>query len=623
MPTSLCPNLLAFWGLTTTAWIIMWSGLLSVSILLVLLIRTRWSTKRTWQKCAILSLWVHVLLAVLSTTVRVVTGAPESGPDTPILVAVVDLSEVTEEIPDEPAEKEPAEPLPDWEMPEAPPLVAPRAKPLLEPETSADQEEPLDASAVEQLVNQSTPSPLPLPASSLEAPPLMPSAQPTETAAATAPAQSDAPQEPAEESALVEAEPPVRESVAKTPAQQPPQQQPAPAKGQAELADVFPPKTPAPRAPTMPAKYTDRFIQDKDQLVSQRGGSAQTEQAVRAALGWLAAAQSSTGGWDASRFGAGQERVVLGHNRQGAGGEADTGITGLATLAFLGAGHSHMHGEYRTEVARALEYLRQRQRADGSLQGKAALFARTYCHSMATLAVCEAYAMSQDKRLEPVARRAVAYSLSLQHPSDGGWRYRRGDTGDTSQLGWQVMSLKSAELAGIEIPGVVWTRVEHFLRRVQRGNAGGLAAYRPDSPASRTMTAEAWFCKQLLHENPITAMPGEAVQEATDYLMQEPPSLSLRNLYYWYYATLALQQNQAFSHEAKSAWDDWNHALTTALISSQADDGSWDKATLWGGYGGRVYTTAVSTLCLEVYYRYKPPQSPPAVADRDKWQSMR
>jgi len=41
--------------------------------------------------------------------------------------------------------------------------------------------------------------------------------------------------------------------------------------------------------------------------------------------------------------------------------------------------------------------------------------------------------------------------------------------------------------------------------------------------------------------------------------------------------------------------------LTTGALA-----GSWPTATIWGGYGGRAYTTAMGTLCLEVYYRHLP-----------------
>ena len=34
--------------------------------------------------------------------------------------------------------------------------------------------------------------------------------------------------------------------------------------------------------------------------------------------------------------------------------------------------------------------------------------------------------------------------------------------------------------------------------------------------------------------------------------------------------------------------------------------GSWEPNGMWGGYGGRVYSTATAALSLEVYYRYLP-----------------
>ena len=35
------------------------------------------------------------------------------------------------------------------------------------------------------------------------------------------------------------------------------------------------------------------------------------------------------------------------------------------------------------------------------------------------------------------------------------------------------------------------------------------------------------------------------------------------------------------------------------------EDGSWDpKVDRWGFAGGRVYTTAINVLTLEIYYRY-------------------
>ena len=58
-------------------------------------------------------------------------------------------------------------------------------------------------------------------------------------------------------------------------------------------------------------------------------------------------------------------------------------------------------------------------------------------------------------------------------------------------------------------------------------------------------------------------------------------------------------------------WKKWNDAMKTGIIDSQRHDtdycmykGSWDPIDPWGPDGGRVYSTAIMALCLEVYYRY-------------------
>jgi hypothetical protein len=324
----------------------------------------------------------------------------------------------------------------------------------------------------------------------------------------------------------------------------------------------------------------------------------------------LAAAQSRDGRWNANQFGAGQEQMVLGQDRGGAGRNADTGISALALLAFLGAGHSHLQGEYRETVHRGIDFLLRSQAADGSLFGDATLYAQMYCHSMATFALAEDQAMSGDRRLQLAVTNAVNFSLAAQNTGTGGWRYRPGDSGDTSQLGWQIMSLASAKRAGLNVPDQTWNRVDRFLRSVRRGNFGGLASYRPDSPTSTSMTAESLYCHLILDEMSGLNLGEPAANEATNQLLTALPSAGQANLYYWYYATLALHHRQKSSDDAAEAWHTWNDALTTALLDTQvsdgADAGSWNTNSLWSGYGGRVYTTAMAAMCLEVYYRYAP-----------------
>jgi hypothetical protein len=351
----------------------------------------------------------------------------------------------------------------------------------------------------------------------------------------------------------------------------------------------------------IPGIYKGRVAPDRSQLAQRQGATEQTEKAVRAALGFLAQCQESDGHFDASRHEAGREMRIAGRDRQSAGGKSDTGMTGLALLAFLASGHTHLHGDYSANVRRGLEYLVHKQRSDGGLGGDGMVYEYMYCHSMAAFAMGEAYGMSGDERLEPVVRKAVGFTLAMQNQQTGGWRYTTGDPGDTSQLGWQLMALKSAELAGIPIPSQSRQGMLRFLKSVSSGSQAGLAAYRTGEAPTRTMTAEALVCRQFLGAPSDTP----AVKEAAEYLLGEMPGEGKdNNIYYWYYGTLAMHQLQG------AAWQRWNTSLQKALLATQnasgPNAGSWDPDALWGTYGGRIYNTTLSTLCLEVYYRFLP-----------------
>ena len=162
------------------------------------------------------------------------------------------------------------------------------------------------------------------------------------------------------------------------------------------------------------------------------------------------------------------------------------------------------------------------------------------------------------------------------------------------------MALKSAELAGIPIPDATRQGIIRYLQSVSSGKYGGRASYRPGEQATRSMTAEALVCWQFLG----LARQHPACNEAGDFLLGELPGEGQSNLYYWYYATLGMYQLQG------AHWQRWNDALRTTLVGRQVKDGplagSWDTDDLWGGYGGRVYTTALAALTLEVYYRFLP-----------------
>ncbi len=362
----------------------------------------------------------------------------------------------------------------------------------------------------------------------------------------------------------------------------------------------------------VPAVYRSRLDPNRSELAQRAGASPSSEQAVERALDWLARHQDSDGRWDGSTAKYDDGSPVKGdddytiHCPPGEPcfgeciyWEADTALTGLALLAFLGSGYNQVDGKYAETVGKGLDFLLLQQKPDGDLRGRSRAVGM-YCHAMATLALCEAYALTGDERLrEPVAR-AITFLIGARARDGMAWRYDRGfSTGDTSILGWVVMALKSAKVVGIPGPDTVREGTLAWLKKVAGGAALGLGKYQPQDPVTPTMTAEAWVCRQFLG----VGGPSAASTEAADYLLAHGPNRDPYNLYYWYYGTLAMYQHGG------DAWSRWNAAVRDQLVQRQRNSGhiagSWDPDdSLYGAKGGRIYCTALATLTLEVYYRF-------------------
>ena len=117
--------------------------------------------------------------------------------------------------------------------------------------------------------------------------------------------------------------------------------------------------------------------------------------------------------------------------------EADTALTGLALLTYLGAGYTHTDGRYAEVVGKGLDFLIAQQKPDGDLRGRSQVVGM-YCHAMATLAMCEAYALTGDDRLRGPAERAVAFLVRGRARDGMAWRYAPAHRSATraSWAGW-------------------------------------------------------------------------------------------------------------------------------------------------------------------------------------------
>lgn len=311
------------------------------------------------------------------------------------------------------------------------------------------------------------------------------------------------------------------------------------------------------------------------------GGSRRSEETVNHAFGWLARVQEADGHWDCTKWG---------------GGGHDAAVTGLALLAFLGHGETDREGKYRLTVRKSLEWLERNQNNDGGWPGN------FYTQGICTMAVCEAYGMTRNPAWKKMAQSAINNLCANQNPK-GAWDYggNNPERVDTSVTGWCVMGVKSGVAAGLDVPSEAIERIKNWLRTSV--NAQGLTGY-AGTPGtayggSAPMTAAATLCRQFMgweRDHP-------DMEKALAYLKGKA---NLQNMYHTYYMTLVMFQ------AGGEFWDDYNKAFRDPLIDKQVRgrgpqfDGSWDTGIQYGQQGGRVYSTAMSVFCLEIYYRFLP-----------------
>lgn len=327
------------------------------------------------------------------------------------------------------------------------------------------------------------------------------------------------------------------------------------------------------------------------------GGTATSEAAVASGLKWLKRHQREDGSWS---FNHTTKACGDSCTSSGSLGRNRVGATAMAMLCYVGAGHTHLKGDYQETVKKSLAFIEQeylKAEVKGDLRGVPFGNSGMYAQGLVTIALCELFALTRDRRLRNMAQDAVDFIIAAQHPENGGWRYQPQQAdGDTSVVGWQIMAMTSAKTAGLTVPGRVQVRAERFLDSVQLEKG---AYYGYSSPQKKgSTTAIGLLCRMYYGwdaRNP-------AMEVGVKYLSALGPAND--NQYYNYYAT------QVLHHWGGQDWKKWNRTMRQLLVSTQEKDGhaagSWAPRDPHGGTGGRHYATCLSILTLEVYYRHLP-----------------
>jgi hypothetical protein len=352
-------------------------------------------------------------------------------------------------------------------------------------------------------------------------------------------------------------------------------------------------------------------------MLASGGGTKQSELAVLAALNWIARHQLSDGSWSLSGYKSRcKDNTCTGPGKTG---DRSAAATALGLLPFLGAGQTHeSKGRYKNTVAAGIRFLLSNEKANGDLR----IGGDMYDQGLAAIALCECYGMSNAKDIKRAAQAALNFIMEAQNQRDGGWRYQPTQPGDLSVSGWQIMALKSGQMAYLNVTPAALDNARKFLKAASfDGRGGGRFSYRPgnefcdgivihegevvkNDDSQRAVTAIGLLCQEYMH------MPRNdpAMVEGTAYLMKSLPDTGARNVYYWYYAT------QVMHNQMGGDWDVWNRKMRHILISTQNKEGcatgSWDPhkpvTDTWGDIGGRLMITSLSALTLEVYYRFLP-----------------
>ncbi|MFK7884593.1 MAG: prenyltransferase/squalene oxidase repeat-containing protein [Phycisphaerales bacterium] len=297
----------------------------------------------------------------------------------------------------------------------------------------------------------------------------------------------------------------------------------------------------------------------------------------------LAATQNADGSWDAGRFG------------------KNVAITSVACLAFMADGNVPGRGAYGEIVDRGLDFVMENSAENGLLAADAAN-GPMYGHGFATLFLGEAYGMTQGggdtaraQRLHEALIRAVRLIERTQN-EEGGWRYNPVPyDADVSVTICQIMALRSARNAGLEVSSAVIDKAVEYVRRCQ--NPDGGFKYQADSGASAWPRSAAGVAS-LFYAG---IYNDEAIDRGLEYIENSalPGRANARSRAHFHYGHYYAVQ--AMYLAGGERWARWWAAIREDLLSTQNDDGTWTDRSV-----GDVYGTAMSLIVLQMPKRYLP-----------------
>lgn len=299
-------------------------------------------------------------------------------------------------------------------------------------------------------------------------------------------------------------------------------------------------------------------------------------------------------------------------------GSNDTTMTSLSLMALASVGNQPTDHMPAGDVMRkALNYVLtdERQEANGYFGQRDG--SRMYGHGITTLMLSEMLGMgvddAQDQRIRSRVQKAVDLILRAQqvkkNPREtGGWRYNPdAQDSDLSVSVWQLMALRSAKNAGINVPAAAIQDAVDYLKRSNTRDRNSRArveeisksgfSYQPGSrDATYTMTSAGLLAMQVCGQYEATE-----VKEAAQWLADRKMDFKERFFFYgtYYYAQGMYQRGGQEASKARAA-------VESILLARQRPDGSWQSEDGQERGAGCVYSTSLAILSLSVKYHFLP-----------------
>ncbi len=288
-----------------------------------------------------------------------------------------------------------------------------------------------------------------------------------------------------------------------------------------------------------------------------------------------------------------------------------TGVPALAGMAFLSKGHVPTEGPYAVALNRIIDFILDSQKPDGLFEKGPAGSGPMYAHNIATLFLSEASGMvdpERQRRISTALPKSLALILRAQavkkdEHNRGGWRYHPGSNdSDTSCSGWALMALRSAKLNGAAVPDDSIRNAVEYLHRHQNPQQGCFG-YNGQDDHALSLTGMGLLCLELCGEH-----GSDRTKNAADWLLRHFRQLGGGQFEFYgnYYNAQALFQIGG------RHWQEYANWMYTTYLPRQAADGAWES-----NEAGRIYGTSMMVLAFTVPWRQLPIYQRDETVDED------